>query len=101
MSKIWIAITPIKCKIISWKNLPTKAKSVFPHPSGMGSSFFNYDNEWYCIDYLSTDSDSCEYENETLKSTTMSCNQAGNSIIVMEEFTYHYVQKIAKLLAMH
>ena len=43
---------PISCKIIPWKELPTKAKAEFPHLSGIGSDFFRYDKEWYCVDYL-------------------------------------------------
>lgn len=79
---------PFHCNIVPWLNLPTKAKAEFPHPSGKGSDFFYYDDEWYCIDYLDSGCKPYDYENHTLKDTIISCNKVRNSIIVMEEYKY-------------
>lgn len=91
----------VDCKIIPWKSLPTTAKTEFPHPSGMGSDFFHYDGEWYCIDYLDDSFDIHDYQNHTKKGTIINCNHAGNSIIVIEEYTCCYIPNIAKLLTIH
>lgn len=92
---------PIECKIIPWKSLPTHAKKEFHHPSGMGSDFFQYDNEWYCIDYLYDRCDTHEYQNHTMRGTIISCDIVNNLAIVKEEYTEYYIPNIEKLLALH
>jgi len=92
---------PKNCKIIPWKELPTKAKAEFPHLSGMGSDFFKYDKEWYCVDYLDASDVRGEYQNHTMKGTTMKCKVADNTVLVLNEYSVHYVQNIGRLLAIH
>jgi len=94
-------MSPVSCKITPWLNLPKPAKDEFPHPSAKGSNFFRYNAEWYCIDYLDDCDGEYDYQNDTMKGTVIRCNHVNNSIIVMEEYTHHFVPNLTQLLTLH